>query len=90
MPRFASYDGTGINYRVLGDGAPVVCLPGGPVGRRVLLYGGDRDPLVPPVMLEEAAPLFGDVPVAVQPGAGHFPWVDDPAVFAAAIGSFLD
>jgi pimeloyl-ACP methyl ester carboxylesterase len=56
---------------------------------RVLLYGGELDPLVTPAMLEEAALLFGDVSVAVQPGAGHFPWVDDPAVFAAAIGSFL-
>ena len=30
MPSFASYDGTEIGYRVLGDGAPLVCLPGGP------------------------------------------------------------
>jgi pimeloyl-ACP methyl ester carboxylesterase len=56
---------------------------------RVFLYGGELDPLVTPVMLGEATPFFGDVSVAVQPGAGHFPWVDDPAVFAAAVGSFL-
>ncbi|HEX3965306.1 MAG TPA: alpha/beta hydrolase [Trebonia sp.] len=30
MSRFASYDGTEIAYRVLGDGPPLVCLPGGP------------------------------------------------------------
>ena len=30
MPSFASYDGTKIGYRVLGDGRPLVCLPGGP------------------------------------------------------------
>lgn len=30
MPRFTSYDGTEIAYRVLGDGPPLVCLPGGP------------------------------------------------------------
>ena len=30
VPAFASYDGTEIGYRVLGDGPPLVCLPGGP------------------------------------------------------------
>lgn len=56
---------------------------------RVLLYGGELDPLVTPVMLKAAAALFTDASVLVQPGAGHFPWVDDPAAFAAAVGSFL-
>ena len=56
---------------------------------RVLLYGGELDPLVPPAMLAQDTPFFGDVSVAVQPGAGHFPWIDDPAAFAAAISSFL-
>jgi pimeloyl-ACP methyl ester carboxylesterase len=30
MARFASYDGTQIGYRIVGDGPPLVCLPGGP------------------------------------------------------------
>jgi pimeloyl-ACP methyl ester carboxylesterase len=55
----------------------------------VLLYAGDRDPMVPPAAVKEAAPLFHDATVVVQPGAAHFPWVDDPAAFAAAISSFL-
>jgi pimeloyl-ACP methyl ester carboxylesterase len=55
----------------------------------VLLYAGDVDPLVTPAVLREAAPLFNDATVVVQPGAAHFPWVDDPAAFAAAIGAFL-
>jgi pimeloyl-ACP methyl ester carboxylesterase len=55
----------------------------------VLFYGGRLDPLVTAAMLEEAAPLFYDATVAVQPGAAHYPWVDDPAAFAAAVGSFL-
>ena len=55
----------------------------------VLLYAGDLDPMVPPAMVRAAAPLFGDAAVAVQPGAAHFPWVDDPAAFAAAVGPFL-
>jgi len=55
----------------------------------VLLYAGDADPLVTPAMVAQAGPLFNDATVTVQSGAGHYPWVDDPAVFAAAISSFL-
>jgi pimeloyl-ACP methyl ester carboxylesterase len=54
----------------------------------VLLYAGDLDPMVPPSLVREAAPLFSDATVVVQAGAAHFPWVDDPAAFAAAIASF--
>jgi proline iminopeptidase len=39
MRRFTSYDGTEIGYRVLGDGAPLVCVPGGP--GRTAEYLGD-------------------------------------------------
>jgi len=56
----------------------------------VLLYAGELDPMVTPAVVMEAAPLFNDATVAIQPGAGHFPWVDDPAAFASAISSFLD
>lgn len=38
MPSFASYDATVLGYRVLGDGPPLVCLPGGP-GRSVDYLG---------------------------------------------------
>ena len=38
MASFASYDGTRIGYRVLGDGPPLVCLPGGP-GRASEYFG---------------------------------------------------
>lgn len=31
MPALTAYDGTKLAYRVLGDGDPVVCLPGGPM-----------------------------------------------------------
>jgi proline iminopeptidase len=55
----------------------------------VLLYAGDLDPMVTPAMVRAAAPLFSDATVAVQPGAAHFPWVDDPAAFAAGVGPFL-
>ncbi|WP_407555076.1 alpha/beta hydrolase [Streptomyces sp. Pv4-95] len=36
MPSFSAPDGTRLAYRVLGDGAPVVCLPGGPADSRYL------------------------------------------------------
>jgi pimeloyl-ACP methyl ester carboxylesterase len=39
MPRFASYDGAELAYRVAGDGPPLVCLPGGP--GRAAEYLGD-------------------------------------------------
>jgi pimeloyl-ACP methyl ester carboxylesterase len=53
----------------------------------VLLYAGDLDPIATPDVVRQAAPLFQDATVIVQPHAAHFPWVDDPAPFAAAIGS---
>ncbi|MGO9671582.1 MAG: hypothetical protein ACLPS1_23920 [Streptosporangiaceae bacterium] len=31
MPAFTAYDRTKLAYHVLGDGLPVVCLPGGPM-----------------------------------------------------------
>jgi pimeloyl-ACP methyl ester carboxylesterase len=55
----------------------------------VLLYAGDLDPLVTPAMISEAAALFADAAVVTQPGAAHFPWIDDAAAFTAAISSFL-
>jgi proline iminopeptidase len=55
----------------------------------VLLYAGDLDPLVTPAMVHEAAALFGEATVAIQPGVGHLPWMDDPAAFAAVVGAFL-
>src|SRR6476469_2544255 len=39
MPSFASYDGTQIGYRIVGDGQPLVCQPGGP--GRAAEYLGD-------------------------------------------------
>ncbi|MEV4008974.1 alpha/beta hydrolase [Nonomuraea angiospora] len=36
MEFFTSYDGTKLSYHVSGDGAPVVCLPGGPTAATYL------------------------------------------------------
>jgi pimeloyl-ACP methyl ester carboxylesterase len=55
----------------------------------VLLYAGDMDPMVAPDLVRAAASLFSDATVVIQPEAAHFPWVDDPAAFAAALRGFL-
>ncbi|MFC6085998.1 alpha/beta fold hydrolase [Sphaerisporangium aureirubrum] len=39
MPKFSSYDGTELAYHLRGAGAPLVCLPGGPM--RDSVYFGD-------------------------------------------------
>ncbi|MFJ4777456.1 alpha/beta fold hydrolase [Streptomyces sp. NPDC088762] len=31
MPHFSAYDGTDLAYRTVGDGPPLICLPGGPM-----------------------------------------------------------
>jgi hypothetical protein len=31
MPILSAYDGTTLSYHVSGSGAPVVCVPGGPM-----------------------------------------------------------
>jgi proline iminopeptidase len=50
---------------------------------RVLLYGGEVDPMVTPALLTQAAPPFHDATVVIQPAGAHFPWVDDRAAFSA-------
>jgi proline iminopeptidase len=39
MPTFATYDGTELAYHEIGTGAPLICLPGGPM--RASAYLGD-------------------------------------------------
>lgn len=56
----------------------------------VLLYGGELDPLVTPAMLHEAAELFPHAVVTIQPGVGHFPWIEAPMRFATSVGAFLE
>jgi pimeloyl-ACP methyl ester carboxylesterase len=55
----------------------------------VLLHAGEADAFPTVTEVRQAAALFPGASVTVQPGAGHFPWVDDPAEFATAVGSFL-
>jgi proline iminopeptidase len=55
----------------------------------VLVLAGGVDPQWPPAVLAEVAALFRAARFVVQPGAGHFPWLDDAAWFVAAVTSFL-
>ena len=55
----------------------------------VLVYAGELDASPAPGTAAAAARLFPDATVTVQPGAAHFPWLDDPAFFTTAITSFL-
>ena len=55
----------------------------------VLVYVGQLDANPTPRTAGEAAWLFPDATVTVQPATAHFAWVDDPAFFAAAITAFL-
>ena len=40
-------------------------------------------------MTAEYAALFANARLVVQPGAGHFPWLDDPGQFVSAVSGFL-
>jgi proline iminopeptidase len=56
----------------------------------VLVLGGGVDLQRPPAVTTEFAGLFGNATLVIQPGAGHFPWLDDPGQFVDAVSSFLD
>lgn len=61
-------------------------------GVPILLLAGEHDLNSPPCAVAEFAGLFPEVPgaaFAVQPGAGHYPWLDDPERFTATLTAFL-
>jgi pimeloyl-ACP methyl ester carboxylesterase len=55
----------------------------------VLLYAGELDPFVTAGAVGAGAAEFSDAVVVVQPEAGHYPWIDDPAAFTATLAGFL-
>jgi pimeloyl-ACP methyl ester carboxylesterase len=58
-------------------------------GSPVLLLAGETDLNTPPGVAAEFAGLFPKAEFVVQPGAGHFPWVDDADRFVATTAAFL-
>ncbi|MFD7979424.1 alpha/beta fold hydrolase [Streptomyces sp. NPDC059071] len=55
----------------------------------VLLLAGEFDLNSPPGAVAELAGLVSDATFHVQPGAGHYPWLDDPVRFLATAAAFL-
>jgi pimeloyl-ACP methyl ester carboxylesterase len=56
----------------------------------VLVLAGALDLQRPPRVAAEFAALFPAAQLVVQPGAGHYPWLDDADWFVAAVTAFLD
>ncbi|WP_084463606.1 alpha/beta fold hydrolase [Microtetraspora fusca] len=55
----------------------------------VLLLTGEVDVGAAPRVIAEYATLFPNAEHVVQPGGGHFPWLDDAEWFTTAIEAFL-
>ena len=55
----------------------------------VLLVGGEYDVALPPKCAAEYAGLFRQAELAVQPGGGHYPWLDDPEWLVQTLAGFL-
>ncbi|MBM7169531.1 alpha/beta fold hydrolase [Streptomyces sp. G44] len=58
-------------------------------GAPVLVLAGEVDLNSPPSAMADVAALFPHAELVVQPGAAHFPWLDDAARFTAATAAFL-
>jgi pimeloyl-ACP methyl ester carboxylesterase len=56
----------------------------------VLVLAGALDGGPCPELARTAAEPFPNAEFAVQPGAGHYPWLDDPEWFAGRVAAFLD
>jgi pimeloyl-ACP methyl ester carboxylesterase len=55
----------------------------------VLVVAGELDLYPAPADAERLAAVFPAAALAVQPGAAHFPWIDDPARFVEIVDGFL-
>ncbi|MEV0784969.1 alpha/beta hydrolase [Streptomyces sp. NPDC050423] len=58
-------------------------------GSPVLLLAGEFDLNSTPRSAAGFAALFPGAALVVQPGAGHYPWLDDAGRFTAAVEAFL-
>ncbi|MGW7369881.1 alpha/beta fold hydrolase [Streptomyces sp. NPDC054841] len=56
----------------------------------VLVLAGEYDGGPTPARAAEIAALFPHGTTAVQRGAGHYPWLDDPGAFTRTVAAFLD
>ncbi|GAA2431674.1 alpha/beta fold hydrolase [Streptomyces mauvecolor] len=56
----------------------------------VLVLAGEYDGGPTPARAAELAALFPNAELAVQRGAGHYPWIDDAEAFVRTVAAFLD
>ncbi|MFG2278376.1 alpha/beta fold hydrolase [Streptomyces asoensis] len=73
-----AFDPPALRTALAGVDAPVLVLAGE-------VDGGPR-----PALARLVADAFPNAAFAVQPGAGHYPWLDDPRRFTARARAFLD
>jgi len=59
------------------------------VRAETLIVVGERDALTGASVGEQFAAEIPRAQVAVIPGAGHFPWVDEPSAFSGVVADFL-
>ncbi|CAL9663112.1 Proline iminopeptidase [Streptomyces sp. enrichment culture] len=55
----------------------------------VLVLAGELDGGPRPALAHRAGAVFPHAECVVQPGAGHYPWLDDPEWFADRVDAFL-
>lgn len=55
----------------------------------VMVFVGELDPGPTVAEATSVGKCFPNYRLVVQPGAGHFPWVDDPEFFATSVSQFL-
>jgi pimeloyl-ACP methyl ester carboxylesterase len=55
----------------------------------VLVHAGELDGGPRPGLARRVADLFPRGELFVQPGAGHYPWLDDPGTFVRRVGDFF-
>ncbi|MER6209974.1 alpha/beta hydrolase [Streptomyces sp. NPDC001642] len=55
-----------------------------------LVLAGELDGGPRPDLARRSADAFRQAELAVQPGAGHYPWLDDPAWFVRRVTAFLE
>ncbi|MEU6576860.1 alpha/beta hydrolase [Streptomyces sp. NPDC046805] len=56
----------------------------------VLVLAGELDGGPRPDLARRTADAFPNAEFTVQPGAGHYPWLDDPEWFVRRVAAFLD